>query len=296
MVGEATHERDADWWLSGDGRWHEGAPPPGWIQAGDRRWYPADPPETAQGYAAKWESTTRVPARILVPADTDHPGDTAEVDATAVAGFGHGAYDNGLYGDAYDTDDTYDDAYGPYEVESGDGDDAGYGLVDQEGASWPRWARVAVPLAALLAVAGVVAGQMRSDPGEDGAGVSVASTATTSAPTGATTATSAGSGPLAPSVTATTRPSTTTSSGPSTTAPRSTTTAPPRTTTTNQPQQPPPTQPDPGGPPQGIVRPGAACTEVGATATTANGTPMSCSTVDCNGDPYDEPRWRKTTC
>lgn len=292
MVGEATHERDADWWLSGDGRWHLGAPPPGWIQAGDRRWYPADPPETAQGYAAKWESTTRVPARILVPADSGHPGDTAEVDATAVAGFDGGAYDGGLYGDGYD---TYDDAYGPYEVEA-DGDDAGYGLDDQEGASWPRWARVAVPLAALLAVVGVVAGQMRSDPGEDGAGVSVASTATT-ATGGATTATSAGSGPLAPAVTATTRPSTTTSSGPSTTAPRTTTTTAPRTTTTGQPQQPPPTQPDPGGPPgPGTVRQGSACTEVGATATTANGTPMTCSTVDCNGDAYEEPRWRRTTC
>ena len=294
MVGEATHERDADWWLSGDGRWHEGAPPPGWIQAGDRRWYPADPPETAQGYAAKWESTTRVPARILVPADSEHPGGTAGVDATEVAGFHTGAYGSGLYGDAYD---TYDDAYGTYEVEADGGDRGGDDLGDEEGASWPRWARVAVPLAALLAVAGVVAGQMRSDPGEDGAGVSVASTATTSAPTGATTATSAGSGPLAPSVTATSTPSTTASSGPSTTAPRGTTTTVPRPTTTREPQQPPPTQPDPGGPPgSGAVRPGSTCQEVGATATTASGTPMSCSTVDCDGDPYDEPRWRRTTC
>jgi hypothetical protein len=293
MVGEATHERDADWWLSGDGHWHAGAPPPGWIQAGDRRWYPAEPPETAQGYAAKWEATTRVPARILMPADTAYHGGSADVDATAVTRFGNGAYDDGLYGDGYN---TYDDAYGPYEVDADDGDDPGYGLDDREGTAWPRWARVAVPLAALLAVAGVVVGQMRSDPGEDGAGVSVDATATTAATAGATTATSAGSGPLSPSVTATTRP-TTTSSGPTTTAPRTTTTAPPRTTTTNQSQQPPPTQPDPGGPPgPETVRQGEACTEVGATATTANGTPMSCSTVDCNGDPYDEPRWRKTTC
>ncbi len=67
-MDEATHESDADWWLSGDGRWHEGTPPPGWTLAADRRWYLDEPPPSARGYAAKWESTAGAPAIVVVPA------------------------------------------------------------------------------------------------------------------------------------------------------------------------------------------------------------------------------------
>ena len=65
-MGEATQESDADWWLSGDGRWHEGTPPPGWTLAADRRWYLDEPPPSARGYAAKWESTAGAPATVVV--------------------------------------------------------------------------------------------------------------------------------------------------------------------------------------------------------------------------------------
>jgi hypothetical protein len=34
----------AAWWMSGDGRWHRGAPPPTWRRGPDHRWYPATPP------------------------------------------------------------------------------------------------------------------------------------------------------------------------------------------------------------------------------------------------------------
>ncbi len=33
----------AGWWMSADGQWNEGEPPPGWWQASDNRWYPPPP-------------------------------------------------------------------------------------------------------------------------------------------------------------------------------------------------------------------------------------------------------------
>src|SRR5262245_10820666 len=56
-VGDETQGYDAvDWWLSSDGRWHEGAPPEGWTLAEDRRWYQREPPRTAVDYTSKSES------------------------------------------------------------------------------------------------------------------------------------------------------------------------------------------------------------------------------------------------
>src|SRR5262245_9092640 len=60
-----TDADDGEWWLAGDGAWHEGTPPSGWVQAGDRRWYPHEPPETAEGYARKFESDHGRIATIL---------------------------------------------------------------------------------------------------------------------------------------------------------------------------------------------------------------------------------------
>jgi hypothetical protein len=287
-----TEADDGVWWLAGDGQWHEGTPPAGWIQAGDRRWYPDEPPETAKGYASKFESAGGRTATVLAL--------VGRTDAAAPAGTGDGAV-----GDAYDpdepawlpddvddpadSDDAYDayDTYGP-----GEADD-----VDGETRRRPAWVLVTVLAALLLAVVTVVGLTARTDGGSDGEtgptvdtapGSSAAPTSTTTV-TAAIPATTIDAGPLGPSVTV--APPVT---GPSTTIRRE---SEPSTTIPPDPAGPPATGPNPGGPPgQATIREGGPCVDVGQTAVAANGTPVTCATTACDGVNYEEPRWRRTTC
>src|SRR4029453_13072405 len=57
--------------------------PSGWVQAGDRRWYPYDPPETAEGYARKFEVAHGRTATVLALGRSPDDDDTGEQDALA---------------------------------------------------------------------------------------------------------------------------------------------------------------------------------------------------------------------
>jgi hypothetical protein len=275
------------WWLAGDGQWHEGAPPAGWVQAGDRRWYPDDPPETAQGYASKFESAGGRTATVLAlagrseVASVDRDSGGADEPAWLPAGPAHAA-------------DTYDDDYDYYD--EADGDAAGD--VGDELRRRPAWVLVAVLVGLLVAVVGVVGVVTRMDDGTDGeTGPTVDTTPPTSATPRSTTtittsmpATTIDAGPLGPNVTV----------APSVTAP-STTVPPPDTTpsTTIPPDttaEPPATTPSPGPPGQTSIREGGRCFDVGRTAVATNGTPVTCSTTACDGVRFDDPQWRRTTC
>lgn len=286
---------DGVWWLAGDGQWHEGTPPAGWVQAGDRRWYPDEPPETARGYASKFESAGGRTATVLAL--------VGRTDVAAPAGAGDGAV-----GDAYDSDDPAwlpDDAYDPADPDdTSDPDDTydpyhpgGADDIDGETRRRPAWVLVTVLAALLLAVVAVVGLTAGTDGGSDGeTGPTVDTAPGSSAPSSTTTVTTAipattvDAGPLGPSVTV--APPVT---EPPTTIPREpvpSTTIPPDTT-----PGPPVTGPNPGGPPgQATIREGGRCFDVGETAVAANGTPVTCATTACDGDRYDDPRWRRTTC
>lgn len=261
-----TDADDGAWWLAGDGLWHQGTPPSGWVQAGDRRWYPDEPPETAKGYARKFESARGRTATVLALGRSPDPP----------------------------------------ALESADGDDAGEGdglawssedpacvLDDDDGIEGerrrPAWVLVSVLVALLVAAMGVAGVMAQAGDGIDGqTGPMVDPAPPSSAPPRSTTtatATTVEGGPLGPAVTVAppvSSPSTTVSPRPSTTVP------PPDTTIA-----PPSTAPNPGGPP---VRERARCSEVGATAVTSSGTPVTCSITACDGDRYDQPRWRRTIC
>jgi hypothetical protein len=281
-----TDADDGAWWLAGDGHWHEGTAPSGWVQAGDRRWYPDEPPETAKGYASKFESAGGRTATVQALGRSPDP--PALVEAADGGGGGDG---DGL---AWSFDDPacgLDD----------DSDDPACGLDGDDGIEGerrrPAWVLVSVLVALLVAVVGVVGVMAQTDDGTDGeTGPTVdpapPSSVLPNSTTTATTTTVEG-GPLAPAVTVAppvSRPSTTVPRRPSTPVPRrpSTTVPPPDTTIA-----PPSTAPNPGGPP---VREGGRCSDVGATAVTSTGTPVTCSSTACDGDPYDEPRWRRTIC
>ena len=254
-----TDAGDRAWWLAGDGHWREGTPPSGWVQAGDRRWYPYDPPETAEGYARKFEVAHGRSATLLALGRSPDGDDTGEEDALEW---------------------SYEDpAYGP------DDDDI------EEERRRPAWLLVGVLVALLVAVVGVVGVMAQTHDGSDGeAGPTVGTAPPSSAPRSSTTTTAVESGPLVPTVTAAppvTTPSTTVPREPSTTVPPgpSTTVPPPETTA--------PPSTNPGGPP---IREGGRCSDVGATAVTSNGTPVTCSTTTCDGNNNPEPRWRRTNC
>jgi len=281
-----TDADDSAWWLAGDGQWHEGTPPAGWVQAGDRRWYPDDPPETAKGYASKFESAGGRTATVLAlvgrqeatpPADPDGDG-AADPDLAwlSVGPAGHA--------DADADADMYDPS-GDVDVD-----------LDDERRPRPAWVLVSVLAGLLLAVVGVVALMAGTDEGTDGetgptvdsAPPSTAGPRSTTTLTTAMPATTVDAGPLSPAVTM----------APPVTEPS--TTVPPDTTTTVPPDTapgPPATVPGPGGPPgQATIREGGRCFDVGETAVTTNGTPVTCVTTACDGDRYDDPRWRVTTC
>ena len=63
---------------------------------------------------------------------------------------------------------------------------------------------------------------------------------------------------------------------------------PPTTTTTGTTL---PTVPGNAG-----VTPGAFCSPAGAPGVSSGGVPMTCQVISCEGVPYDQARWRKTTC
>ena len=136
--------------------------------------------------------------------------------------------------------------------------------------SWPSWARIAAPLSAAiigLGAIGVMAGDSDESDGEQVAAEDD-STTTTERPTTIERATTTTAAPTPPP---TTRP-------PATTAAPAT--------------SPPATQPRSGG----SVTPGAFCSPAGATGTSADGVPMTCSTEKCHGTPHEQPRWRRTSC
>jgi hypothetical protein len=154
------------------------------------------------------------------------------------------------------------------------------------GWGWPGWARGAV-LASVAVLAVVVVGAAAITDGgrdDDQAGTTTTVVAGSAAPstTGGrqTTSTSAaGSGrdvvdPSTPTSTQRTSTTTSTSVAPSTSA------------------APAPTRP----PADAGVRPGGACSPAGTTAVSVDGTPLICTVEKCHGAPFDDPRWRRTTC
>jgi len=161
---------------------------------------------------------------------------------------------------------------------------------------WSPQARLGALIAAALVALGAVgalAAATADDPDDDRSvavrrHVSTTSTApgSTPPPSGATTAAARA----------------TPTDGPATVAEPSTT-GPPRqpdgtsTTVTADPETPPPTDP-PTGPPTSDTaeRLRAPCSPEGATALAEDGVPMSCTRRKCHGAPYDQPRWRPTTC
>jgi hypothetical protein len=112
-------------------------------------------------------------------------------------------------------------------------------------------------------------------------GAPATTTLTTSAPQPPTTATPTTAPPAPPAPPPTTATATTAQPTP-----------PPTTAATTEPQQPPTTAPQPTS----AVHPGSFCAPAGATGLSAGGVPMTCSTGSCEGKPYDQPRWRKSTC
>jgi hypothetical protein len=156
--------------------------------------------------------------------------------------------------------------------------------------SWPRWARVAAPLAAFVLAIGVlgaaaIQGLRGGDPDTTAADVANA----TSEPGASTTAPDAAApAPTAP----TTRPTTTTDS--TTDSMPSTTPSPqPDPSPTAEPARPPSTSPDPTN---NDIHPGAPCSPEGATALSGDGVPLTCTTQKCHGAPFGQPRWRRTAC
>jgi hypothetical protein len=152
---------------------------------------------------------------------------------------------------------------------------------------WPRWARLAVPVAASILIIGVLGaaatgGLREGDPN---------TTATEGADTDPESTTTVPNGEI-PAPTATnTVAAPTSASVPGTTIPAGTEPAP--TTIPGVPAPPPPTTPDPTN---NDIHPGARCSPEGATALSADGVPMICTTQKCHGAPYRQPQWRRTAC
>jgi hypothetical protein len=147
---------------------------------------------------------------------------------------------------------------------------------------WPRWARLAGPVAAAILTIGVLGaaateGFREGDP-------------ETTATEQATTSTEAETATTAPSVATPAATATTTASVPSTTALPS---PDPTPTTIPVPAPAHPTTPDPTN---NDIHPGAPCSPEGATALSGDGVPLTCATQKCHGAPYSQPRWRRTAC
>jgi hypothetical protein len=157
----------------------------------------------------------------------------------------------------------------------------------EAGWGWPGWARAAVLASvALVAVVAVAAAAITDGGGGDDearttttlAGGSTAGP-TTEVPQTTSTVVAGASGEVVD-------PSAPTTDRSSTTRPTSTSISPPISAA------PAPTRP----PSSAGLRPGAPCSPVGATAVSDSGEPMTCTVEKCRGAPFDEPRWRRTTC
>jgi hypothetical protein len=149
---------------------------------------------------------------------------------------------------------------------------------------WPRWARLAAPIAAFVLAIGVLGAAATEGLREDDPETAAMDEAT---PESDTTTT-------APKV-ATPAPTATTTVATTTTDSMASTTAQP------QPDPGPTTVPAPAPPPTPAptnngIHPGAPCSPEGATALSGEGMPMTCTTQKCHGAPYSEPRWRRTAC
>ncbi|HZA76907.1 MAG TPA: hypothetical protein VE623_11020 [Acidimicrobiales bacterium] len=260
-IGEAGM---STWWLDYDGQWQEGEPPAGWVQRKDGGYYPP----WWMDDDGQWHEGE--PPAGWVQGEDGHyypppPPPPASDDATRLD---EPAWDAAEPTQPYDPE-PYDPeptrAYTPSHATP-----AGRRGIVGTYLSWPRWARIAAPLSAAIIGLGAI-GVMAGDPDEsDGEQVAAEddSTTTTERPTTTERATT------------TTAPPT----PPPTTRPPATTAAP----TTS----PPATQPRSGG----SVTPGAFCSPAGATGTSADGVPMTCSTEKCHGTPHEQPRWRRTSC
>jgi hypothetical protein len=152
---------------------------------------------------------------------------------------------------------------------------------------WPLWARLAAPAAAVILVIGVLGtAAMEGFRGDDGEVTATDTPTTTQAPESTATSTHAAiPGPAAGG------PITTHDSDSSTTAPPERDTAP--TTVGAAPGPAPPTTAEP---PANVVRQSAPCSPEGATAVTADGISVVCTTQKCHGAPFSEPRWRRAGC
>jgi hypothetical protein len=152
--------------------------------------------------------------------------------------------------------------------------------------SWPRWARLAAPILALILVLGLLGAAATERLREDGRETTATSrvTTTTQAETAATLPDVV---TPAPSVGA----STATASVPSGNAP-----AEPEATPTTVGADPAPDPPTPADPPTNDIHPGAPCSPEGATTVMGDGTPMVCTTQKCHGAPFSQPRWRRAGC
>jgi hypothetical protein len=255
-IGEAGM---STWWLDYDGEWHEGEPPAGWVQRKDGGYYPP----WWMDDDGQWHEGE--PRAGWVQGEDGHyyPRPPPPPGPDGATWLDDPAWDAAepiqLYDpEPYDPEPT--GAYTPAHAAP-----AGRGGIVGTYRSWPRWARIAAPLSAAIIGLGAI-GVMAADPDEsDGEQVAAEDDSTTT----------------------TERPTTTTTAPP--TAPP--TTRPPATTAAPT-TSPPATQPRSGG----SVTPGGFCSPAGATGTSADGVPMTCSTEKCHGKPHEQPRWRRTSC
>jgi hypothetical protein len=149
---------------------------------------------------------------------------------------------------------------------------------------WPRWARLAAPIAAFVLAIGALGAVATEGLRGDDPDTTAADEATATSEPGASTTATDAAAPAAP----TTRPTTTTDSMPSTTAP-----PPPDPAPTTAPAPPPPTNPEPTN---SEIHPGAPCSPEGATALSGDGVPLTCTRQKCHGADFSQPRWRRTAC
>jgi hypothetical protein len=153
--------------------------------------------------------------------------------------------------------------------------------------SWPRWARLAGPIAAFLLVVGVLGAAAAGTLREDGRETAATAPATTAART-ETPATMPKAVTPAPGADVTT----TTSAAPRSTAPPE----PAPTTPTTLAAEPAPRPPTTAAPTTNDIQPGAPCSPEGAEAVTADGMALVCTTQKCHGAPFADPRWWRASC
>lgn len=161
------------------------------------------------------------------------------------------------------------------------GDGGGSGETDGTGQRWARLgALISVALVALAGVGALTA--LSADDPDDEESVAAADVSTTSTVPGSSRPQSA----------ATATPPVTTAEPPTTDAPSQADGT--STTVSTDTGEPPP----PSGPPtsEAAARTRAPCSPEGATAIAEGGVPVTCTREKCHGAPYDEPRWRPTTC